>query len=98
LNAVHDSLERLPGGQTGRVAKTTMSQNLEQLKRLLAEVFQLDHAELDFGIYRIMNTKREEIVRFLDQDLLPQVRDAFQAYEAENRGAVEAEPANHRGT
>jgi len=70
-----------------------MSQNLEQLKRLLAEVFQLDQAELDFGIYRIMNTKREEIVRFLDRDLLPQVREAFQAYEAENRGTVEAELA-----
>jgi adenine-specific DNA-methyltransferase len=69
----------------------TMSQNLEQLKRLLSEVFQLDQAELDFGIYRIMNTKREEIVRFVDRDLLPQVREAFQAYEAENRGAVEAE-------
>ena len=48
-----------------------MSQNLEQLKRLLADVFQLDQAELDFGIYRIMNTKREEIVGFLDRDLLP---------------------------
>jgi adenine-specific DNA-methyltransferase len=70
-----------------------MSQNLEKLKRLLAELFQLDQAELDFGIYRIMNTKREEIVRFLDRDLLPQVREAFQAYEAENRGAVEAELA-----
>jgi adenine-specific DNA-methyltransferase len=71
----------------------TMSQNLERLKRLLAEVFQLDQAELDFGIYRIMNAKREEIVRFLDRDLLPQVREAFQAYEAENRGAVEVELA-----
>jgi adenine-specific DNA-methyltransferase len=71
----------------------SMSQNLERLKQLLAELFQLDQAELDFGIYRIMNTKREEIVRFLDRDLLPQVREAFQAYEAENRGAVEAELA-----
>jgi adenine-specific DNA-methyltransferase len=71
----------------------TMSQNLEKLKRLLAEVFQLDQAELDFGIYRIMNAKRDEIVRFLDRDLLPQAREAFQAYEAENRGAVEAELA-----
>ncbi len=56
-------------------------------------MFQLDQAELDFGIYRIMNAKREEITRFLDNDLLPQVREAFQAYEAENRGAVEAELA-----
>ena len=70
-----------------------MSQNLERLKKLLAEMFQLDQAELDFGIYRIMNAKRAEITRFLDNDLLPQVREAFQAYEAENRGAVEAELA-----
>ncbi|GIW56506.1 MAG: site-specific DNA-methyltransferase [Nitrospiraceae bacterium] len=70
-----------------------MSQNLERFKKLLAEMFQLDQAELDFGIYRIMNAKREEIVRFLDRDLLPQVREAFQAYEAENRSAVEAELA-----
>jgi adenine-specific DNA-methyltransferase len=71
----------------------TMSQNLERLKRLLAELFQLDQAELDFGIYRIMNAKREEVGRFLERDLLPQVREAFQAYDAENRGAVEAELA-----
>ena len=68
-----------------------MSQQLDKLKTLLAELFQLDQAELDFGIYRIMNAKREEITRFLDNDLLPQVREAFQAYEAENRGAAEAE-------
>ncbi|MBX5494092.1 MAG: site-specific DNA-methyltransferase [Bryobacteraceae bacterium] len=70
-----------------------MSESLEKLKRLLAEMFQLDQTELDFGIYRIMNAKRDEITRFLDKDLLPQVREAFQAYKAENRGAVEAELA-----
>ncbi len=68
-----------------------MSQNLEKLKRLLAELFQFDQAELDFGIYRIMNAKRDEITRFLEGDLLPQVREAFAAHETGNRGAVEAE-------
>ncbi|MER3480748.1 MAG: site-specific DNA-methyltransferase, partial [Meiothermus sp.] len=68
-----------------------MSQNLEKLKALLAELFQLDQAELDFGIYRIMNTKREEITRFLDRDLLPQVREAFKDYESENRAGIEEE-------
>lgn len=71
-----------------------MSQNLDKLKRLLAELFQFDQAELDFGIYHIMNAKREEITRFLDQDLLPQVRDAFASYESGNREAVEAELAD----
>jgi adenine-specific DNA-methyltransferase len=65
-----------------------MSQNLEKLKCLLAELFQLDQTELDFGIYRIMNTKREEIVRFLDRDLLPQVREVLAQYEKESRAAI----------
>ena len=51
-----------------------MSANLDKLKRLLSELFQLDQADLDFGIYRIMNAKREEITRFLESELLPQVR------------------------
>ncbi|MGY4652493.1 hypothetical protein [Mycobacterium sp. URHB0021] len=68
-----------------------MSQNLERLKRLLAQIFQLDQADLDFGFYRIMNTKRDEILGFLDGGLLPQVRDAFEAYEVENRAVVAGE-------
>jgi adenine-specific DNA-methyltransferase len=71
-----------------------MSQNLEKLKRLLAELFQFDQAELDFGIYRIMNAKRDEITRFLERDLLPQVRTAFASYESGNRSAVEADLAD----
>ena len=68
-----------------------MSQNLERLRQLLAEVFQLNQAELDFGIYRIMNAKREEITRFLDNDLLPQVREVLQTYEPESRAALAEE-------
>ena len=44
----------------------------------LQEIFMMDHAELDFGIYRIMNQKREEINHFLQVDLLPQVKQALQ--------------------
>ena len=44
----------------------------------LQEIFMMDHAELDFGIYRIMNQKRDEINRFLQVDLLPQVKTALQ--------------------
>lgn len=39
----------------------------------LQEIFMMDHAELDFGIYRIMNFKRKEINDFLTNKLLPQV-------------------------
>jgi adenine-specific DNA-methyltransferase len=34
---------------------------LEKFKKLLAELFMFDQADLDFGIYRIMNAKRGEI-------------------------------------
>jgi len=54
-----------------------MSENLKKLKNILREMFQLDQADLDFGIYRIMNQKRYEIEQFLDRDLLPQVKNAF---------------------
>ena len=30
---------------------------------------------MDFGLYRIMNAKRKEIMRFFDEELLPQVRE-----------------------
>lgn len=39
----------------------------------LQEIFMMDHAELDFGIYRIMNQKRADIEHFLKYELLPQV-------------------------
>lgn len=51
-----------------------MKSNYEKLKDLLAELFQLDQADLDLGTYRIMNQKRGEITRFLEKDLLPQVQ------------------------
>ena len=44
----------------------------------LQEFFMIDHAELDFGIYRIMNQKHDEIQKFLQVDLLPQVKQALQ--------------------
>jgi adenine-specific DNA-methyltransferase len=65
--------------------------SFEKLKAKLAELFQLDQADLDFGIYRIMNARRDEIIRFLDQDLLPQVRAAFSQYESADKTLIQAE-------
>ncbi len=36
-----------------------MSKSFEKLRKLLEEMFQLNQADLDFGIYRIMNYKGE---------------------------------------
>ncbi|MCF8228943.1 MAG: site-specific DNA-methyltransferase [Bacteroidales bacterium] len=40
-------------------------------KNLLTDLFQLDKSDLDFGIYRIINTKHDDIEMFLDE-ILPQ--------------------------
>ena len=67
--------------------------NLDKLKELLAELFMLDQADLDFGIYRVMNAKRAEVTRFLDHDLLPQVRAALATVDTGDRAALESEKA-----
>lgn len=60
-----------------------MATNYDKLRAKLEEMFMLDRADLDFGIYRIMNSKWDEILRFLDKDLLPQVRQVLQAAQGE---------------
>ena len=42
----------------------------EKFQELLKKLFQFDCADLDFGIYRIMNQKRAVIERFIEKDLL----------------------------
>ena len=51
------------------------SQNYKELKAHLRDMFQMDQPDLDFGIYRIMNQKREEIEKFLDNG-----KDIFRLY------------------
>lgn len=68
-----------------------MSENLNKLKAILREMFQLDQADLDFGIYRIMNQKRDEILQFLNCDLLPQVKMAFASFQGDDLQSVRVE-------
>jgi adenine-specific DNA-methyltransferase len=70
-----------------------MITNLEKLRNVLTELFQLDQADLDFGVYRILNRKRDEVLRFLDNDLMPQVKEAFSQYRSADKAVIEAEIA-----
>ncbi|MGV3592973.1 MAG: site-specific DNA-methyltransferase [Gammaproteobacteria bacterium] len=70
-----------------------MSQKYEKLKTLLKELFQLDQPDLDFGLYRVMHAKSGEISKFLDEDLLPQVKQAFSTYQSADRSSIEQELA-----
>lgn len=55
-----------------------MTNNYDKLQKVLTEVFQLDKAELDFGIYRIMNQKRSDVEAFLTEKLPAQVRNILE--------------------
>ena len=68
-----------------------MSKNYKKLMSLLKELFQLDRADFDFGIFRIMNQKRDEISAFLEKDLLPQVKEAFSEYKSADISGFEYE-------
>ncbi len=68
-----------------------MNSNLEKFKDVLKEIFQMDQAELDFGIYRIMNQKRAEIEQFLDNELLPQVTNALSEISGNEAADIKAE-------
>lgn len=58
---------------------------LFQFKFSAEDDFQFDSSELDFGIYRIMNYKREEIENFIENDLIKEVEKEFEKYRAQNQ-------------
>jgi adenine-specific DNA-methyltransferase len=68
-----------------------MSEKLNALKKKLVEIFQLDQTDLDFGIYRIMNQKADEIQCFLDEKLLPQVQESFRQFKSDGQTAIQEE-------
>jgi adenine-specific DNA-methyltransferase len=78
-----------------------MNDNLVKFQNLLRELFQFECADLDFGIYRIMNHKRAVIERFITADLpqaimeelergaLAEQAQAVQALEAARKKVLE---------
>jgi len=51
-----------------------METPLEKFQAPLRKLFQFDCADLDFGIYRIMNHKRAVSERFIAEDLPKAIR------------------------
>jgi adenine-specific DNA-methyltransferase len=49
----------------------------QRLISLLKALFQLDQPDLDFGFYRIMHSKAGQVTKFLEEDLLSIIREAF---------------------
>lgn len=67
-----------------------MSQ-LTELTHKLREIFQINRADLDFGIYRILNTRSQEIERYLSQTLPQKVKQALGDNQSEQIAGWQAE-------
>lgn len=65
--------------------------NYKKLQAVLTEVFQLDQAELDFGIYRIMNQKRDAINDFLQNSLPTQVKELLAKNNTGDNAKIQAD-------
>jgi len=62
-----------------------------RLINILKELFQLDQADLDFGIYRIMNQRRKEIKKFLDNHLVAQVKTTLDEHADKDKNKLKEE-------
>ena len=51
------------------MTSTSTKDHIRKFQELLRELFQFDCAELDFGIYRIMNHKRDVLENFIHEKL-----------------------------
>ena len=68
-----------------------MQESLQKLQNLLQQLFRADAADLDFGIYRIINYRRDQIQSFIDEELPTIVNNALSTN-------TEAESAHERIT
>ena len=61
---------------------------LDELTTKLREIFQIDRPDLDFGIYRIMNSRAKDMDDYLRRRLPAAVKAAFPAENDANEAAV----------
>jgi adenine-specific DNA-methyltransferase len=74
-----------------------MSEKLNRFVGLMKSIFELDKSDLDFGIYRIMNIRKDEIEKFLSEGLPQKVQEILAPF-ASNTGDIEKRLAEIRKT
>jgi len=58
--------------------------NIQKFQDLLKnKLFQAEASDLDFGIYRILNYKRDKIEQFISRDLVNKIEEAFAKHKDE---------------
>jgi adenine-specific DNA-methyltransferase len=62
-----------------------------QLKDVLNDIFELNKADLDFGIYRIVNQKRKQVTEFIDKQLPNDIKKALSETQSSDKTEIENE-------
>jgi adenine-specific DNA-methyltransferase len=65
--------------------------NYENLQKVLREIFEMDKADLDFGIYRIMNQKRDQVNDFIDKKLPKEIKEVLSQIQSKDSISLQAE-------
>ena len=68
-----------------------MQESLQKLKNLLQQLFRVDAAELDFGVYRIINYRRDQLQNFIDEELPTIVNAALDLKDGSDTAGKEIE-------
>ena len=68
-----------------------VTENQQELQLLLRDLFQFDASDLDFGIYRILNQRRDIIEEFIEEDLIQTIHSALEAVATEGRAELQEE-------
>ncbi len=63
--------------------------NYNQLKDVLNDIFELNKADLDFGIYRIMNQKRKQVNEFIEKQLPEDIKTALSETKSSDKTEIE---------
>ena len=71
---------RMADSMRGETKMTQVNEKLTRFVGLLESIFELDKTDLDFGIYRIMNIRKDEVHKFLSVELPKKVNDTLQPF------------------
>lgn len=65
--------------------------NYQKLKEVLNDIFELNKADLDFGIYRIINQKRKQVTDFIEKQLPEDIKKALDETQSAEQTEIEKE-------
>lgn len=68
---------------------TENQQARQKLQDELRKLFQFDVSDLDFGIYRILNRKKDRIEQFIEKDLLDAVNEGLKEYQQQDASQLD---------